>query len=265
MGELCKQVPLTNTPPPIAAQGTDPVPHVPVSGYATTVSKLKFIAKLWFGWLPGPRSLKTQAQYKSNNHLTGGSARPHPPVRPSGYTTTVSKLKFIAKLCFMPGTFPVYQQGLQGAEFRTLGPMATISRPKNIRRARAKAGGKKQRSLRTAQRTVPPLGLVKQHSLPLLELLLLLAFRVCPRLFLFSSKHSPAAAKVSSTRHMRHNGAWPELYSTSKAGLSLTRRGDSAFSFRSYGGSCRASATLSHGGQEPATNQHPSTFTHSCF
>ena len=29
-----------------------------------------------FGWFPGPRSLKTRAQYKSNNHLTGGSARP---------------------------------------------------------------------------------------------------------------------------------------------------------------------------------------------
>ena len=28
-----------------------------------------------FGWFPGPRSLKARAQYKSNNHLTGGSAR----------------------------------------------------------------------------------------------------------------------------------------------------------------------------------------------
>ena len=29
-----------------------------------------------FGWFPGLRSLKTRAEYKSNNHLTGGSARP---------------------------------------------------------------------------------------------------------------------------------------------------------------------------------------------
>ena len=27
----------------------------------------------WFGWFPGPRSLKTRAQYKSNNHLTDGT------------------------------------------------------------------------------------------------------------------------------------------------------------------------------------------------
>ena len=27
-----------------------------------------------FGWFPGLRSLKTRAQYKSNNHRTGGSA-----------------------------------------------------------------------------------------------------------------------------------------------------------------------------------------------
>ena len=31
-------------------------------------------ACLRFGWFPGPRSLKARAQYKSNNHLTGGSA-----------------------------------------------------------------------------------------------------------------------------------------------------------------------------------------------
>ena len=48
------------------------------SRVATPSKRKKLRAKLCspgagFGWFPGPRSLKARAQYKSNNHLTGGT------------------------------------------------------------------------------------------------------------------------------------------------------------------------------------------------
>ena len=84
-----------------------------IPGYTSAVSSATFFVNLeiickyqahlffvwllhWFGWFPGPRSLKTRAQYKSNNHLTGGSANT---VKKRG---SDAKLGFLGKPGFCP-------------------------------------------------------------------------------------------------------------------------------------------------------------------